>query len=197
MPNRFRALMAAALLAASVAIAVTATPGSAGSRYTTKVVKIADGVTLLKVTDSRGPNRIRVLRVDPSKAVTIDVGLAGKTWPKYDATSTIAANYGAIGAVNGDFNGGTGHPLHPFLEDGLVATSGVNIGWMPKGSLNSSWGLKFSFLTPRLLRNLARSRLTSAGGATPAAASPWRSKPEHFSAKATVSPQMRAASMGL
>lgn len=129
--RRRHPLSLVALLAASAlapAVGIPAAPVGA-ARYSTTRVEIATGVTLLKVTDSVGPNRIRVLKIDPTLGATIDVGLAGKTWPSYAKTSAIAAAYGAIGAINGDFNSGSGHPSHPFLEDGVVATSGLTVGW--------------------------------------------------------------------
>jgi len=129
--RRLRALAVTLMVGAGMTTTMlTASPGAARTRYTTTSIKIADGLTLLKVKDSRGPNRIRVLRIDPAKAVTIDVGLAGKVWPAYAPTSSIASAYGAIGAVNADFNGGAGRPLHAFLEDGTVATSGVSRRWI-------------------------------------------------------------------
>ncbi|MEX2101888.1 MAG: phosphodiester glycosidase family protein [Actinomycetota bacterium] len=87
---------------------------------------IAPGVSLLKYRVS-GPNRVRVLRIDPTRA-SVDVGLAGSVWPAYATTSEIARAHRAVGAINGDF-AIDGHPFHPYAEDGAVATTGRKTGF--------------------------------------------------------------------
>jgi exopolysaccharide biosynthesis protein len=132
-PSRLRPatlvrLVAAALLLATVLaeLATHQAPAGAKSRYTVKTIKLAKGVQLLEVHDSKGPNRIRVIRMDPTVA-TLDVGDAGPTWPAYSPTSRIAKAHHAVAAINGDF-AKRGHPWHPYLEDGMPGTTGFNIG---------------------------------------------------------------------
>ena len=116
-------------LACVVALAASlAGQGPAGaSRYRMSQRHIADGVTLIRITDSHGPNRIRVLKIDPTKAAMVDVGLPSGLFPSYGTTGAIARAYGAVGAVNGDF-ALFGHPLHPFIEDAQIQVLGSRLG---------------------------------------------------------------------
>lgn len=117
------------VLAATLAVVagVLSTPGTSGAaRYKVDSVQVAPGVTLLRVTDSQGPNRIRILKVNPQVA-TLDAVTAGSTFPAYATTSSIAKANHAVAAINGDF-ALSGHPWHPFLEDGIPATTGLNVG---------------------------------------------------------------------
>ena len=122
-----RAAAAVVLLAAICAgFASRGSAAGAKGRYTVKTIKVAKGVQLLEVHDSKGPNRIRVIRMDP-KVATLDVGDAGPTWPAYAPTSSIARAHHAVAAINGDF-AKDGHPWHPYMEDGMPGTTGFNVG---------------------------------------------------------------------
>ena len=122
-----RATAATVLLMAMCAgFAAQGPTAGAKSRYTVKTIKLAKGVQLLEVHDSKGPNRIRVIRMDP-RIATLDVGDAGPTWPAYAPTSSIAKAHHAVAAINGDF-AKDGHPWHPYMEDGMPGTTGFNVG---------------------------------------------------------------------
>ncbi len=118
--RRLTAVAAATVLSALP----TGTPGAqaVGSRTST-VTNVAPGLTLTKIPTS-DPQQISVLTVDLRKAITLDVTTAGSTFGTYSRTSTMAANRGAIAAINGDFSI-DGRPLHPFAEDGFLRGSGL------------------------------------------------------------------------
>lgn len=87
--------------------------------------KIARGVTLAKIVERQVPRRTFVLRIDPSKPVTLDVALARNAMPARRTVLAISKAHGALAAVNGDFSEPrVGRPVHPFAQDGdLVQTS--------------------------------------------------------------------------
>lgn len=108
---------------------VTSAGSFAGTRYTTRSLRVAPGVRLVRIYDRRGPNRIKVLRVRPEKAVTLDVALSNNQLPGSETTSSMARRHGAIAAINGDFTvpnldpRGSGRPVNIFAEDGSLKTS--------------------------------------------------------------------------
>lgn len=135
--------------AASIALllsllVVSAAPAPAGptsanthpedTRYRVTVSKVlAPGLTLQKIEDARGPNRISVLRMDPATALTLDVELANETIPGHETTSSMATRRGAVAAINGDYTilpGGpfAGRPVHTFIEDAELITSPLVYG---------------------------------------------------------------------
>jgi hypothetical protein len=128
-PTLVRLLAGCAALAALLALLVSpqreARAGPPGIRE--HVTTIAPGLTLRRIVDLRTPQRTFILTIDRSQALTLDVTLAlGDHLAGYTRTSDMAANAGAIAAVNGDFTHPPGHPLHPFAQDGsLVQTSEI------------------------------------------------------------------------
>jgi Phosphodiester glycosidase len=104
--------------------AVTSWPSIAGERSTrtgqqalTKITnRIAPGLTLTKIRQTKPLLRIFVLTANISKRLTMDVALAGPSLPARATTSDIARRNGAIGAVNGDF--GSVAPINTFQQDG-------------------------------------------------------------------------------
>ena len=126
-----RALVAAAIVAfVSVSAPATAAITSpASERYQTRAARrVAPGVKLLRILDRRGPNRIRVLKVDPTQRPTIDVALANGRIPGHERTTSIAARHRAVAAVNGGFTirlprEGAGRPVHTYAEDGELIAS--------------------------------------------------------------------------
>src|SRR5207249_265597 len=84
------------LVGASVAFVGGA--GPAGAQVRTIVQKVASGVTLTKIYDPSGPFRIRVLTIDPTKAVMLDVALSTPTFGSFAKTSSMARAGGAIAA---------------------------------------------------------------------------------------------------
>lgn len=133
-------LVCAWLLAAALLIAPQSLFGSdahARKRYVVKTTRIKPGLMRLQILDRRGPNRINVLRVDPTK-MTIDVALGTEILPGHETTSSVARRHRAIAATNGDYTirptlQGAGRPIHLFMEDGVVKASpllwGRNIGF--------------------------------------------------------------------
>jgi exopolysaccharide biosynthesis protein len=118
-----RALVACLVALVSLA-AVQSTHGAgASSRYRTRTVRITRGLTLSRILDRRGPNRIRVLKVDPSTRLTIDVALSNNELRGRERTSAMARRHGAIAATNGTYGLPWGRPIGLFSEDGKLQTS--------------------------------------------------------------------------
>lgn len=104
------------------------TRASARERYRTRSERIAPGLTLQRITDRRGPNRIRVLRVDATRELSLDTVLANDMIPGHETTSSMATRTGAIAAINGDYtllpsDPGAGRPVNLFSKDGDLTTS--------------------------------------------------------------------------
>ena len=104
---------------------------------------MARGLKLMRIQDRRGPNRIRVLKVNPGTRLTLDVALANETIPGHERTTSMARRHDAIAAVNGDYtllpsDAGAGRPVNLFAEDGDLVTSpliwGRNFGITPEES---------------------------------------------------------------
>jgi hypothetical protein len=115
----------ALILAIALSVsAVTGWPSIAGERSTrtgqqalTKITnRIAPGLTLTKIRQTKPLLRIFVLTANISKRLTMDVALAGPSLPARATTSDIARRNGAIAAVNGDF--GSAAPINTFQQDG-------------------------------------------------------------------------------
>jgi Phosphodiester glycosidase len=140
--NRTRISVGLVALAALLATGVVGKPVSGdaqsqpppqtGPQYREWVTPIAPGFTLYTIKDRWKPTRVRVLEILPGSPVTVDVALEGEKLAGTSPTSEIAAEQGAIAAVNGDFQFPSGQPTHPLAEDGsLHQTSNV-------------WGQNFS-----------------------------------------------------
>lgn len=149
-------------MAALVAgVAAVSSSQAAGPRYRTTTTIVASGVTLKEIVDRRGPNRIRVLEVDPSESVTIDVALGTDALPGHETTSSMARRHGAIAAINGDYtlrpgDAGSGRPVNLFVEDGHYKASSL------------IWGRNFSLsrgeTRPRIGHIDPRASLVQASG---------------------------------
>ena len=101
---------------------------SGADRFTIRRSRVSPGVRLTKIVDSRGPNRVSVLTVNPSRVPTIDVALARNKLPRRQRTSGMASQHGAVAAVNGTFGLPGGRPLGLFSEDGDLKTSPLTWG---------------------------------------------------------------------
>lgn len=122
-------------LVALVAAALALPPGGGTAahsreRYRSRRERIAPGLTLVRMTDRRGPNRIRVLRVDASRELSLEPVLANDRIPGHETTSSMAERNGAIAAVNGDYTllpsePGAGRPVDLFARDGELITSSL------------------------------------------------------------------------
>jgi len=122
---------ASAIVGLAVVTASTATPVTAVAAPVTRrsetTQSIAQGLTLTKISDPSGPYIVRMLTIDPAKAVTIDIAAAGAIGT-YTRTSVMGSAHGALAAINGDFTINPGRPLHPFAEDGSLKAFGFQNG---------------------------------------------------------------------
>jgi len=98
--------------------------GPAGASVTKVVRTLAPGLTLTQITKSGGPERIRVLTVDPTKVVMVTPTLAGGTFGNLATVSEMARANGAIAAVNGDFGVWPARPVHSLTLGGSVYHTG-------------------------------------------------------------------------
>jgi large repetitive protein len=91
--------------------------------------RIAPGLTFTRITDKKLPRRTYVLRMSPSKPVTLDVALATASLPSRRTVQEIAKANDALAAINGDFtNRDIGRPTHPFSEDGRLLQTSIQQG---------------------------------------------------------------------
>ena len=91
-----------------------------------KTVRVlATGVTLTRIADPNGPYQIRVLTIDPARAVMIDTARASTVWGSVAKTSLIGQAHHAIAAVNGDFGVWPARPIHTFAHDGWMIGTGT------------------------------------------------------------------------
>lgn len=127
----------AGALALVVLLGVSASPGDAHKHRRKKRPKIvyketerqiAPGVFLTRITDPKGPWRIRYVTIDLNAASTIDVALAQDRLPGLETTSSMARRHGAIVAINGDYAADSGRPVFAFAEDGHLAQTALMWG---------------------------------------------------------------------
>ena len=111
-----------------VGAAPVGSPADGAVRYTRTTRLVRAGLRFTKMVDSIGPNRIKVLRIDPSTDLTLDVELATEILPERETTSSMARRRGAVAAVNGNFGTDWGRPLGLLAEDGLLQTSPIASG---------------------------------------------------------------------
>ena len=126
--NRTTLCIVGALVAVASAAPVGPGAEAAPTRYSKTSRSLRPGLTMIKVADSLGPNRIRVLKIDPSTSLTLDVELANDRLPGRETTSSMANRRGAIAAVNGNFGTDWGRPLGLFAEDGELQSSPIASG---------------------------------------------------------------------
>ena len=130
------------------------TVASTTPRYRIRVERVARGITLKKILDRNGPNRIRVLEVNPATRMTFDVALATEVLPGHEQTTSMARRHNAVAAINGDFtllpgSEGSGRPVNTFIEDGHVKASPL------------IWGRNFSISRDETMARVGHSRFTA------------------------------------
>ena len=126
-----RSTSAAVSIAVAVAmLALQPAPEADAARYRQRTRRIAPGVWLTRIRDARGPNQLRLLRIDPSYAPEVEMALARRLHLGRVTTRRIARANGAIAAVNGDFFEPSGQMFHSFVEDGMLRQSHRQVGWM-------------------------------------------------------------------
>jgi len=123
-----------ALLAATVILVLAIAPlenagagrSAPGARAPiVKTRKIAPGLTYIRIVQRQLPLRTFVLKVDLSKAITLDTTIADDALPSRRQLSRIVRNHDALAGVNGDPGEGLGNTVHPFAQDGdLLHTAG-------------------------------------------------------------------------
>jgi hypothetical protein len=139
--SRKRWTVAAAAVALSMALTgLGSSPdgdwAKAAGRYSKRREVINSGLTFLKMYDSRLHARIRVLKVDPSTFVTLDVALSNNVLPMRETTTSMVARHNAIAGINASFGNSWGRPLGVFAEDGNVKAS----PYVPGGTVAFSKG---------------------------------------------------------
>lgn len=126
---RHLALLAAAVL---LVLAIEPVPDAGAERAAAhtraqivKTRKIAPGLTYVRIVRRQVPLRTFVLKIDLSKAITLDTTIADQALPSLRELSRIVRNHGALAGVNGDLHEGLGNTVHPFAQDGdLLHTAG-------------------------------------------------------------------------
>ncbi|MFP5351634.1 MAG: phosphodiester glycosidase family protein [Actinomycetota bacterium] len=128
--SRIVAVGGAVALALSIAAPAAPTPPAYDStgRYRIRSERVGPGLTLLRIRDARGPNRIRVLKLNPDRSLTLQMELANDLIPDHETTSSMAARNGAVAAINGDYtllpsDPAKGRPVHTFAHDSELVTS--------------------------------------------------------------------------
>ena len=127
------------LAAAAIAVAVAVSPAlpltseivvTANAATTTKQSwRLTPGVKLTRIRYPETPNEVRVLTVLPQEGPTLDPVAADPAFPMYELSSTMSVrNDGAIAGTNGDFATSYGAPVHAFMVDGELWTSGTGAG---------------------------------------------------------------------
>jgi hypothetical protein len=106
------------LIMTGVLVSSDTSATSASTRYRRSARQIAPGIKLIRILDRRGPNRIKVLSIDPASRMTIDAVLSNNLLTGFEKTSSMARRRGAIAAINGDYALPWGRPPHVFAADG-------------------------------------------------------------------------------
>jgi len=117
----------AVLLVSVLVTGLNGAPAGA-AKVSAKTVKLAPGLTWTSIVDPMGPFRINVLTVKPSRFVRLDVTQAGTVLPAIATTSRMAKRAHALAAVNGDFGAWDGAATHPYMQDGDLVQTGVQVG---------------------------------------------------------------------
>ena len=116
------------VLALAVGLGAPEKEAEAGSRYRTRGTRIAKGVKFIRMLDRRGPNRIKILKVNLAAGTTIDTVLAQDQLPGFEKTSSMASRSSAVAAINGDYARPTGRPVFTFAADGYLAQTPLTWG---------------------------------------------------------------------
>jgi hypothetical protein len=121
-------LAGAALLAG--AIAPSAVHASVEPRVSKRIFHPRTGLTLTLAHYADGPVEVRVLEFTPKpkkSGYTVEPGITGPVITSHATPSSIAADQGAVAAINGDF-ALDGEPAHFNAVDGDIRTSGIMEG---------------------------------------------------------------------
>jgi hypothetical protein len=83
---------------------------------------------LSRIIDARGPNRIKVLKMNPPSSLRLDVALSNNKLPGLEKTTSMARRHHAVAAVNASFFLPWGRPLGIFAADGSLKASPIAEG---------------------------------------------------------------------
>jgi len=111
----------------AVSLGTGAQHASAAPKVITKKT-LAPGVVYQQITDTAVPYRVYTVEFDPVQPATFDTVLSASQIGTFARSSTMAANVGALAAINGDLNDWPGRPTHQFVTDGVVAQTGSRPG---------------------------------------------------------------------
>lgn len=117
------AIASVALVTTAATLVSDAGPALGGQRYRITSRRIAPGLIYTRILDRKVPNRIKVLKINPSRALTIDPVLAATQLPGRRRTSAMSRRAGAVAGVNGTFGLPSGRPIGVFQEDGELKTT--------------------------------------------------------------------------
>src|SRR5687767_14942068 len=122
--GKLAALLSIAILLGSSEAPITRESADAAPRYrVTHRRKLAQGLWVKWMRDNSDPNRIKVLTLNPSGPLTLDVALANGRLPGREGTSSMARRHNAVAAINGTFGLPWGRPIGVFVEDSFIKAS--------------------------------------------------------------------------
>jgi hypothetical protein len=121
--------MRAVTVLATSGLAIGGLASSAAATPKVMVKKtLASGVTYEQITDTSVPIRLYVVMFDAGTPATLDLTLASPQIGTFQRTSAMAANAGALAAVNGDLNDWPARPTHQYVLDGTPIQTGRQVG---------------------------------------------------------------------
>ena len=127
--RRFAAALTAVVVAATLLPLTSSIGVSASAAATTKQTwKLGPGVKLTRIRYPETPNEVRIVTLLPQRGPTLDPVGAGSSFPMYELSSRMSSSNGAIAGTNGDFATDYGAPVHSFMVDGELWTSGTGPG---------------------------------------------------------------------
>ncbi len=119
-----------AIALAVVLLALQPATDAVGGRYRQRTRRIGPGVWFTTIRDARGPNQLRLVRIDPSRAPEIEMALGRPKRLGRATTPRIARRERALAGVNGDFSYPSGQLFHSFVERGVLRQSHLQVGWL-------------------------------------------------------------------
>jgi hypothetical protein len=125
---RINSSVAAGLLLFLSAGAIGSSQPAGAGRYRVRTRQLTKGLMLSRIIDARGPNRIKVLKMNPASSLRMDVALSNDTLPGLEKTTSMARRHHAVAAVNASFFLPWGRPLGIFAADGSLKASPIAEG---------------------------------------------------------------------
>lgn len=110
--------------------------------------RIAPGLLFTRIVQKNIPRRTFVLKMDPSRDVTLDITLAEAAMPARAPLSRIVAAHDALAGVNGDYSG-NGDPFHALAQDGHLLQTSERVSFQFALSADESRSF-FDVVAPRI-----------------------------------------------